>query len=171
MKYDTIWKIITIGKNPRDKFSQKLKDNGMKVSPCSDYMMKQDAFVVASEEEQIYLVNVSVGELGFDSATGYDAICARAKKSGLELFPPEVGPQLRLQFLDQSLDQSIFIAMEAVRFPNGDLDIFCMSRHSGGSRIPWLISENVSPGTYFHPSSRFVFRKLACLAGKQLSDT
>ena len=73
------WKTITIGNISQERFTPTIKERGMNVSDWSVDMMKQDAFTVVSQEEQIDLVVVSVRDLGFDKATRYDAICARAK--------------------------------------------------------------------------------------------
>jgi hypothetical protein len=158
----SIWKTITIGNISRDKFIPALKVRGMNVSDWSADMMKQDAFTVAEQEQQIDLVNVSVAELGFDNATRYDAICARAKERGLELCPPEVGPQLRLQYLDQPLGEWLRVAMEAIRDSDGDLCVFSVVHHDGGL---WLYSYYGKPDSRWAPDDRFVFR--AC---KQPSD-
>ena len=158
----SIWKTITIGNIARDQVGPTLKERGMNVSDWLADMMKQDAFTVAQEEEQIDLVNVSVAELGFDQATRYDTICARAKERGLELCPSEVGLQLRLQYLDQPLGEWIRVAMEPIRDSDGELLIFLVGRIDDGL---WLNGNYGKPGNLWGPNYRFVFR-----AGKQPSD-
>jgi hypothetical protein len=155
----SIWKTITIGNISRDKFISTFKERGMDVDNWAADMMKQDAFTV----EQIDLVNVSVGELGFGKATRYDAICQRAKERGLELCPLEVGPQLRLQYLDQPLGEWFIVAMEAIRDSDGDLRVFAVEH--GGDGL-WLGGEYGSPGCLLYPGRRLVFR-----ARKQPLDT
>lgn len=159
----SIWKTITIGNISRDKFIPTLKEHGMNVSDWSADMMKQDAFTVVDKEEQINLVNISVADLGFDQATRYDAICQRAKERGLELCPPEVGPQLRLQYLDQPFGEWIRVAMEAIRGSDVDLDVFVVGHDDDGL---WLHSRYGNPDDLWDPDDRFVFR-----ARKQPLDT
>jgi len=151
----SIWKTITIGNTARDQFKQALQDASMNVSDWAADMMKQDAFTVVDKEEQVGLVNVSVDELGFDSATRYNAICARAKERGLELCPPEVGPQLRLQYLDQPLGEWVRVAMEAIRDSGGGLHVFHVAHPNAGL---WLGSSSDGPGDLWPPDDRFVFR-------------
>ncbi len=136
----------------------------MKVNDWTADMRKKDVFTVAQKEERIDLVNMSVGKLGFDRATRYDAICARAKELGLELCPPETGPQLRLQHLDQSLGERITVAMEPIRDSDGNLYVFYVERLDDGL---WLRSRYGDPGVICYPDYRFVFRarKPACPAG------
>ncbi len=49
-----------------------------------------------------------------DPGICYADICARAYEKGLELCPAETGPQLRLQFLDQPLQETLRVASEPV---------------------------------------------------------
>ncbi len=166
VEYDpitSIWKTITIGGIAKDQFGRTLKERGVNVSYWSADMMKQDAFTVAQEEEQIDLVNVSVAELGFDKATRYDAICARAKERGLDKCPSEVGPQLRLQYLDQPFGEWLRVAMEAIRDSDGDLHVFFVGHDDDGL---WLDGDYGGSDSLWSPDSRFVFR-----ARKQPSDT
>lgn len=151
----SIWRQISIGTTPRDKIIPTLKEHGMNVSDWSADIMKQDAFTVVQEEEQIDLVRVSVRELGFDKATRYDAICQCANERGLELCPPEVGLQLRLQYLDQPLDEWLIIAIEAIRGADGALNVFYVGHDDGGL---WLRSYCGGPDNLWNPGHRFVFR-------------
>lgn len=148
----SIWKTITIGNVPRDQFGS---TRSMIVSDWSADMMKQDAFTVVSQEEQIDLVVVSVAELGFKEATHYDVIYQRAKERDLELCPAEVGPQLRLQYTDQPLNEWLIIAMEAIRDSGDALSVFRVGHDDDGL---WLNGDFGNPGDLWNPDRRFVFR-------------
>lgn len=146
----SIWGTITIGNIARNQFDSTLEKRGMNVSDRSVDMMEKSAFTVAEQEEQIELVNVSVAELGFDKATRYDVICARAKERGLELCPPEVGPQLRFQYPDQPLNDCLAVAMEAICS-----SVFCLERL--GDAL-WLDGSCGYPDSCWDPDDHFVFR-------------
>ena len=53
------------------------------------------------ESQVIEIATVSVAELGFGEGATYGQLIARALESGLAECPLELGPHLRLQFLDQ----------------------------------------------------------------------
>lgn len=81
--------------------------------------MKMPAFTCAKKQEEVDLVVVSVGELGFKDVALYKDICARAAEFGLDLCPAEVGPALRLAYDDQPLGEWLYIAMEATTDSGG----------------------------------------------------
>ncbi|NUP08117.1 MAG: hypothetical protein HOW73_18880 [Polyangiaceae bacterium] len=54
-----------------------------------------------SQSQVIEISARSVADLGFDSGATYGQITARALESGLAECPLELGPHLRMQFLDQ----------------------------------------------------------------------
>jgi hypothetical protein len=67
------------------------------------------------------LVVLSVSELGFGrKGASIKAIYARAESLGFALCPPEVGPQLRLQY-DQPPGEILHIAMQPIAKYDGDL--------------------------------------------------
>ena len=84
------------------------------------------AFTLTSKKTEVDLVVLSVLELGFgrnpESGAGASIkdIYARAELLGFELCPPEVGPQLRLQYLDQPPDEVLHIAMRPIKTYDGD---------------------------------------------------
>lgn len=162
----SIWKTITIGNISREKFIPTLKERGMNVSDGSADTIKQEAFSVVSQEEQIDLVVVSGRDLGFYTDTRFDAICQRAKERGLELCPPEVGPQLRLQYTDQPLDEYLVIATEGISDSGSDLSFFVVLNIHG----LWLYIHCDKPDFLWDPDHRFVFRAPAVakdLAGRR----
>ena len=106
--------------------------------------------------QEIELKIVSVKELGFSEPTQYKDIVNKAKEKGLELCLAEVGPQLRLQYLDQPLGEWLSVAMEAIRDSDGDLYVFRVGH--GGDGL-WLYSDDGEPDGLWDPGYRFVFRK------------
>ena len=151
-----VWKTIKIGtiKNA-DEFRKALKKAGFKISDWANDIIGKPAFTVASGEEEIQLVNLSVEELGFKNGAKYGDICARAKELGLELCPNEVGPQLRLQYKDQPKGEWLRIAMEPITDSDGDLDIFNVGHDGDGL---WLRSNLGFSDDFWDASNRLVFR-------------
>ena len=151
-----VWKTIKLGtiKNA-DEFRKALKKAGFKISDWANDIIGKPAFTVASGEEEIQLVNLSVEELGFKNGAKYGDICARAKELGLELCPNEVGPQLRLQYKDQPKGEWLRIAMEPITDSDGDLDIFNVGHDGDGL---WLRSNLGFSDDFWDASNRLVFR-------------
>ena len=126
-----IWKTIKLGAGPKtaDEFRKALKDSGCRISDWANDILGKPAFTVATEETEVDLVVKSVAELGFkDGATRAD-IYRRAQELGLELCPPEVGPQLRLQYKDQPRNEWLLVGMEPITDSDGDLHVFAVGRH------------------------------------------
>ena len=111
-------------------------------------------FTVAAEPIRLPLVKVTVAELGFTRWTRYDKICARAIELGLNLCPPEVGPQLRRQYRDQPLGEWIVIAMKAIPDSGGALRVFGVERDGDGL---WLSCCFGYPCYEFTPDNQLVF--------------
>ena len=151
-----VWKTIKLGtiKNA-DEFRKALKKAGSRISDWANDIIGKPAFTVASSEEEIQLVNLSVEELGFKNGAKYGDICARAKELGLELCPNEVGPQLRLQYKDQPKGEWLRIAMEPITDSDGDLFIFLVVHDDGDL---WLGSNYGPSGYFWGADDRFVFR-------------
>ena len=151
-----VWKTIKLGtiKNA-DEFRKALKKAGFKISDWANNIIGKPAFTVASSEEEIELVNLSVEELGFKNGAKYGDICTRAKELGLELCPNEVGPQLRLQYKDQPKGEWLRIAMEPITVSLGYLLIFDVEH--GGDDL-WLYSRIGHSFGFCDANYRFVFR-------------
>lgn len=101
------------------------------------------------------LVMVTVAELGFKKGARRDQIYERAKELELELCPPEVGPQLRLQYRDQPNGEWVLIGMEPIADSGGDLDVFSVERDD--SEL-WLDSDWGYPDDFWDADDRWVFR-------------
>jgi hypothetical protein len=94
-------------------------------------------------------------DLGFgeDGATVQE-IYARALQIGLELCPAEVGPILRLNYLDQPVGEFLNIAMRPIARYDGELVDLTVG--NGGAGL-LLIGGDGEPGLVLAGRIRFVF--------------
>lgn len=148
------WKTIKLGtglKTGQD-FYDALADEDLRVDEGG--ILQRPEFSVATQCFEVDLVRVSVRDLGFERKTLYRAICVRAKKLGLELCPAEVGPQLRLQYLDQPKNEWLLVAMETIRWADGYQSIFSVGHTSGLRQLGTYLS---GINQHLRPSQQFVF--------------
>ena len=83
-------------------------------------------------------------------------IYARAVALGFELCPAEVGPALRLNYLDQPPGDSLHIAMKPVAKYNGALIDFTVARAYGSDGF-LLLGGDARPDTMLPGVQRFIF--------------
>jgi len=115
------------------------------------------AFALNKEKSDVDLVVLSAPELGFDGERVAVAdLYARARQLGLELCAAEVGPQLRLQYLDQPLGEFLRIAMEPVATYEGELVDLTVA--NGGASL-LLVAGAAHADAIVHPRVRFVFTR------------
>ena len=104
--------------------------NKRPAAPCrledlANEIIGRPEFTLSRTRTEVDLVVLSAFDLGFGSQEGGSGasigdIYARAKLLGLALCPPEVGPQLRLQYLDQPPDEVLHIAMRPIARWHGE---------------------------------------------------
>jgi len=92
---------VRIGGADRLALLQALRDHNIELNQAANDLFADHRFVPDSESRVIEITARSVADLGFDSGATYDQITARALESGLAECPLELGPHLRMQFLDQ----------------------------------------------------------------------
>lgn len=129
-----------------------------RVSEWSAQALNNPDFPVAEDRTTVNVVVISLLEMGFgeDDLVSLKTILDRGKEFGLEPCSPEVGPQLRLQFIAQP-DYSMggrfgefFFAMEPLTlFDDGSEKIFNIVRddeypHEETDIGLWLLSNNVA---------------------------
>ena len=153
-----IWKTITLGGY---RSANAVRD-AMDKAPCpisagewADEILGRPAFPFNKTKVELDLVVISVSQLGFgeDGASLQD-IYARALALGLALCPAEVGPVLRLSYLDQPIGEFLHIAMTPVARYSGELVGFTIA--NGGAGLLFVGGDGraqvVMPGVV-----RFVF--------------
>jgi hypothetical protein len=152
-----IWKTITVG---GWKGVNAVRD-ALETAPCrmaiaddADEILGRPAFPFIKAPVELDLVVLSVFELGFDDQASLHDIYARAVALGFELCPAEVGPTLRLSYLDQPPSEFLHIAMNPVAKYNGVLIDFTITNSGYGFLI---LGNDARPNSMLPGVERFVF--------------
>jgi len=150
------WKTIKLGTGLKtaEEFRRVLRDGEFRLSDWASDILGKPAFKAADEETEVDLVKVTVAELGFKKGARRNQIYERAKELGLGLCPPEVGPQLRLQYQDQPNGEWILVAMEPIIDSGGGPRLFRVGRDDSGL---WLSSRWGDPDDFWYPGHQWVF--------------
>jgi hypothetical protein len=140
------WKTITVGQHRGvNAVRNALDDARIAVGDSADEVLGRPAFTFARERRELDLVLLSAAALGFGQGGTLADIHARAVRLGFELCPEEVGPQLRLQYLNQPVGEFLHVAMKPQRTYGGELVDFTLANSGaglsllGGSAQPDLV--------------------------------
>jgi len=152
------WKTIEVG-GISDSMALR---NALDAANCAtgsqvEEVLARPAFTVSARKMEVELVAVSPAELGFDGDhVALAAVYARALQLGFHLAPPEVGPQLRLQYVDQPLGEFLIVAMEPIATWSGEPVILTVA--NGGAGLI-LIGQDGSASAQVPLTSRFLFAR------------
>lgn len=136
--------------NSPAKAGQALGDKNIFIEWCR-YILEKTEF---SQTEEVYnLVRFTVEQLGFKQHATTDELYKRAQELGLELCPPEVGPQLRLQYTDR---EWFLIAMKQIAGLNGKPEVFLVASDRNNADL-WLAGSEAGPGRRWRADDGFVF--------------
>jgi uncharacterized protein YjiS (DUF1127 family) len=128
---------------------------GCGVGNSAAEILARPAFTLSRRQAEVELVAVSVAELGFQGETSsLREIYLRAQELGFALAPPEIAPQLRLQYLDQPIGEFLTIGMKPIRTWAGEAVVLTVA--NGGAGLI-LIGQDGSEDTQISAMSRFVF--------------
>jgi hypothetical protein len=75
--------------------------HGVRLNQAAEGLFQDPRFAPFEHSYSVEIAYVSVAALGFSEGATYQRITARAFEQGLAECPLELGPHLRLQFLDQ----------------------------------------------------------------------
>jgi len=148
VKFDTNLKTIT-------DFLCALRNDKFRITDFASTMIRGFNLTKNPKKIEINLIKVTVGELGLKKHTvySYDEVYKKAKEFGLELCPPEVGPQLRLQYKDQPQGENILVAMNPISRFN-DPSLFCLQHDD--SKL-WLSASWGGTGSWWSFDSQWIF--------------
>lgn len=107
-----------------------LEKNNCKISSFAEGIVSK--VTLAKKPETLNLEVWSGEELGLEDRATTSDIYAAAKKQGLEPCPAEVGPQLRLQYLDQPKYEYLLVGMELLTDSDGFLRLFYIAHDVDG---------------------------------------
>ncbi len=166
---------LCIGGVTKAELLARLRLKGVSLNDYARTLFADSAFTTSSEVRCVRVVQVSLAEIGLPDGGRFDEILIEAARLGLEPCPLEVGPHLRLAFLDQPMGPYLTVASRELRpgpeTPNG----FYLRRLEDGL---WLRGyeagpENVYPADF----TDFVFVRprgeTACgsVEGRELTET
>ena len=107
------------------------------------------------------LVVVSGAELGTPTEPTLADVYARAQAHGLALAPAEIGPQLRLQYLDQPVSEFLHVGMNPINTWSGEPVILVLV--NGGAGLI-LIGTESSANAKISTTTPFLFVRPRVLA-------
>jgi len=146
-------KTIELTTKNSEEYAKELTKQGYKISDWAGDMLNKMEPLKNNEKADI--VSFSVEQLGFPNGATLQEIYNKAKELGLELCPPQVGPELRLNYKDQPNGEYLRIAMESISDRDGDPNLFEVERYGSES---WLSYDFGRLDHHWPGALRFVFR-------------
>jgi hypothetical protein len=128
------WRTITVG-TTTSVFAllDALDAAGCGVGDLAGQALARPAFALSPTRMDVTLVSLSAAELGFRAETVRLAdFYARARKLGFALVAAEVGPQLRLQYLDQPIGEFLHVGMTPITTWSGEPVILVVANAGAG---------------------------------------
>lgn len=162
-----ITRTIEVGGLTKLQLIQKLQQHSIMMNEYGKRLISSDKFTTSDTKQSLNTVELTVRDLGFPEGENTARIFKRASELDLGLCPLELGPYLRLEYLDQSeslLENpsqqnqapsgSITIASEIISeddyFPKG----FYLRKING---VLWLRGYIADSLHVWNPDDHFVF--------------
>jgi hypothetical protein len=164
-----ITRTVTVGGLTKSELLQELQRNAISMNESGARLFASDQFTTSATRYSVTTVELTVRNLGFPRGATIAEISVSAKALGLGLCPIELGPHLRLQYLDQPEGYegkpvrqhqapygSITIASEQLTedddFPKG----FYLRRIKG---VLWLRGYRSGPEHVWEPDDHFIYAR------------
>jgi hypothetical protein len=94
-------RIVAIGGMTKSELLDRLRAGSIALNRYAEIIFNSDSFVTSNMEFQVSTVELDVQELGFPQGATLADVLAKAATIGLGYCPLELGPHLRLQYVDQ----------------------------------------------------------------------
>jgi hypothetical protein len=151
----------------KSELIQELQRNAISMNESAETLFASEHFTISETRYALTIFELTIRDLGFPQGATIVELYARAEALGLGLCPLELGPHLRLQYLDQpegywgqpvrqhqAPSGSITIASEKLsddeNFPKG----LYLRRIQGQL---WLRGYRSGPGHVWEPDDHFIF--------------
>jgi len=160
--FRNVWKTITLGQFV-DTFALRnaLDAAGCGIGDLAEEILARPSFALSATKVDVDLVVASGVELGAPKEPSLADVYARAQAHGLALVPAEVGPQLRLQYLDQPIGEFLHVGMAPIYTWAGQPVILVLA--NGGAGLV-LIGQNGGLDAKVSETSHFLFVRPRVLA-------
>jgi hypothetical protein len=162
-----ITRTVEVGGLTKSQLIQKLQQYSIMMNEYGERLLADDKFTTSNTKYSLQTVELTVSDLGFPDGATTAQIFNRASELGLELCPLELGPHLRLRYLDQpegysgnplqrhqAPSGSITIASEILTedddFPKG----FYLRQING---VLWLRGYRADHLHIWNPDDHFIF--------------
>ena len=96
-----ITRTIEIGGLTKLELTRKLQQQSISLNEYAERLLSNDKFTTSKTKYNLKTVELTIRNLGFPEGATMPQIFKRAEELGLDLCPLEVGPHLRLKYLDQ----------------------------------------------------------------------
>ncbi len=146
---------IEIGGSTTKELEDLLEKKGMQIVSHARSMMHSAEFTTTPNPEEVKLIRLRVVDMGFPNTVTTQEIFNRAISLGLELCPPEVGPQYRLHYTNQPMHEWVYVGMKTISDSDGDPSVFNVGRDDDGT---WLDNYWAGPDDRGFSYGLFVFR-------------
>src|SRR3989344_4126690 len=146
---------VEIGGKSAEQLISEMEAAGINISDYAKSMLDNREFVPGKNPEEATLIRLTVADLGFKSSATTDQIYERAQNLGLELCPADTGPNYRLKYRNQPLNEWIYMGMKQISGSDGGPSVFGLERNDDGL---WLDDRWALPDDEWFPDRKFVFR-------------
>ena len=157
-----VWKTITLGQFANTfALRNALDAAGCGIGDLAAQILARPAFVLSPAKVDVDLVVVSGADLGTPTEPSLADVYALAQAHGLALAPAEVGPLLRLQYLDQPVGEFLHVGMSPINTWSGEPVILVLA--NGGAGLI-LIGTESSANAKISATTPFLFIRPRLLA-------
>jgi hypothetical protein len=160
---------VQIGGMSTAELRSALGDRHVQLNRAAELLFQDPRFTTLPERRTVAIVALKVADLGFDAGSNYEQLVARALAEGYAECPLELGPHLRLQFVNQP-DSADGLPMTHGRAPPGSITVasaalddldetpkgFYLRQVDG---VLWLRGYWSWPGHVWSPDDVLVFSK------------
>ncbi|WP_411736179.1 helicase [Paenibacillus sp. M2] len=115
-------RIVDVGGLTKPQLIQKLDQYSILLNKYGKQLLNDERFIVSNTKQSLQTVELTVRQLGFSDGATTLQLFRRANELGLDCCPVELGPYLRLQYLDQPEIVSTHISEER-KAPSGSITI------------------------------------------------
>ena len=148
---------VEIGGKSAEQLISEMEAAGINISDDARIMLLNKAeFIPTPNAEDMTLIGLTVDDLGFMTrATTTHKIFERAQELGLELCPLDTGPNYRLKYRNQPLEESFRIGTKPITGSGGFHNLFYLACRNSGL---WLFPNSADPYHEWGRHDKFVFR-------------